>query len=80
MYHPPTPRQSSVQSPVSFQRDQGEGGGHSKDQAIWTNRELQVRLEGGKERHKMVLLRKKGMRSGEKRDLKVSSLGKLEFH
>lgn len=59
MYHPPTPGQSSVQSPVSFQRDQGEGGGHSKDQAIWTNRELQVRLEEGKERHKMVLLRKK---------------------
>lgn len=59
MYHPPTPGQSSVQSPVSFQRDQGEGGGHSQDQAIWTNRELQVRLEGGKERHKMVRLRKK---------------------
>lgn len=55
MYHLPTPGQSWVQSPVSFQREQGEGEGHSKDHAIWTNRELQVRLNVRKERHKMVL-------------------------
>lgn len=55
MYHPPTPGQSSVQSHVSFQREQGEGEGHSKDHTIWPNRGLQVRLDVGKERHKMVL-------------------------
>lgn len=56
MYHPLTPGQSWVQSPVSFRREGwgGEGRGVRErkrgrniagDEAIWANKEVRIRLD-----------------------------------
>lgn len=57
MYHPLTPRQSWVQSPVSFRKERGRvregelekkrGGNITGHHVMWANKKVQIRLDVG---------------------------------